>query len=231
MAGDRRDNTRKNHMRKTRSGLTGTDHPTLREPSPLDACGWCLAWIAEDDERAFTPLRLDGEAASGDPIVVDLMIDGHVVSALVPEAGADPPVAGLDVVVVLCSDECQDALQTALANDEARSRGETVSPRMVADEDRLQAEALLKEHCAWCLAPIADDAPVETVSASLTGPVGRDSDLITVGIAGRSVHAVVPPVGFLAATDHDVLFVVCSSACATALIEAVRAEKALRQIH
>jgi hypothetical protein len=215
--------------------LTGTEHPTLPEPTPLDACGWCLAWIAEGADRGFIPLRLDADAdaaaVSPNPLVVDLTIDAHVVVAVVPPAADDRQDAGLDVVVVLCSDECQDALRTALANDEARSRGDIVPPRTVANEEHLEDEALLKDHCAWCLSLMADDAPVETVSASLSGAVGLNSGMVTVGIAGRSVHAVVPPAGFLAAQDHDVLFVVCSGACATALIEAVSGEKTLRRIH
>lgn len=215
-------------MRKTRSTLNSKNHPTLDDPSPLDACGWCLGWLGEEDEREFAPLALDTRP---ERVVVDLMIDDHVVIAVVPGSAWDPGLPGADAVVVLCSEECASALRDAIANDQARACGEAVPPRTPADEERLAAEAILEDHCAWCHAAIADDAPIETVSAALTGDPGRSTDMIGVRIGGRRVHALVPPAGFPLPEGHHVLFVLCSRACASALARRAAAEKILTPIH
>lgn len=217
-------------MRKTRSEHDGERHPTLEDPSPLDACGWCLRWIAEQEEPGFAPLSLQSQPPV-DSLLIDLSIDDHPVIAIVPVAAGVGDVPGTDAVVMLCSEECDAALQAAVANDAARALGEPVPRRVATAEERVQAEALLKNHCAWCRQAIADDAPVETVSASLHGEVSQANHMIALDIAGRSVHALVPPPGFPMQEGHDVLFVLCSGACAAALVDAATAEKSVRTIH
>lgn len=217
-------------MRKTRSEFDGEQHPTLEDPSPLDACGWCLRWIAADEEPGFAPLSLQSPPPA-DSLLIDLAIDDRPVIAIVPAAAGRRDVPETDAVVVLCSEECDAALQAAIANDAARARGEPVPRRVATTEERVHAEALLKDHCAWCRRAIPDDAPIETVSASVHGDVGHGEDMIALHIAGRSVHALVPRPGFPMPEGHDLLFVLCGRACAAALIDAATAEKSVRTIH
>jgi hypothetical protein len=138
--------------------MTDQRHPTLDDPSPFDACGWCLKWIAEDADLRYAPLPLDVTPAP-DQIVLDLQIDDHVVMAVVPGPAWDPGFDGAGVVVVLCSERCEDALRRAIENDEARARGEAIPRREATPDERREAEALLKDHCAWCLCRIRNDSP------------------------------------------------------------------------
>ena len=216
-------------MRKRRSKLTGERHPTLDDPSPFAACGWCMDWIAEDDEPGFFPVKFDGPAdgAPGDVICLDL--ERPTVALILPPELHERLGLDADAYVVVCSHECEAALAMALARDRARRNGEDVAEPVVTDDERHDAAELLKNYCAWCLEPIADDAPIETVAASLSGEGELDDEMLRVSIAGRKVHALVPPPGFplpgIPVRDgRQVLFVLCSPACAVALMSAVHTD-------
>ncbi|HYT75255.1 MAG TPA: hypothetical protein VEL79_10940 [Vicinamibacterales bacterium] len=211
--------------------LAGPDHPTLKDPSLFDTCAWCLHWIPEDAPHVCAPLELT-EALSAGRTFVELLIDSHVVIAIVPGPDWDPDFEAVGAVAILCSDACRDALYDGIRRDEARARGETVLPRDPTEAERSEAEALLKELCAWCLRRIADDAPVLAVFAALAGKRKEPPGFIAITMAGRRVPGFVPEPGSSVALEgYDVGLVVCSASCAGALRAAALEEKVLSRIH
>lgn len=206
-------------MRKRRSTFTGDTHPTRQNPSFLDMCGWCHNWIANREERGYAHIVLDRPYET--PVAYQ-SIDDHSLVALVP--GPEGGMSNVDGVVLLCSEECDVALRVALLKDAARQRREAVPKRVVSDDERHEAAAVLKDYCAWCRAALEEDAPVQTVSAPLTGELATDDTMIALEVGGRDVHAVIPPPEVPLPEGHQILFLLCSHRCAKALAAAVDAD-------
>src|SRR5437762_1350366 len=142
-------------MRATRALLRGDTHPTLAEPGPLDACGWCHDWILEGNDPALIAMPLAGAEPLGEGFF-SVAVEGHAVMALTPpgEGGSGTPELG---IAVICSEECGTALREALARDEARANCEDVPRPEPTDAERLEAKP-----CSRSIArggPIGADVP------------------------------------------------------------------------
>lgn len=202
--------------------------------SPLDCCAWCLRWIRRGADRRVVPLELAEAPAPGEHFA-EILIDDHPMIGIVPQPGSPYLEAGAHLVVIVCGDRCAEALREGLSADAARGRGETPTRRQPTEQERRKAERLVRRVCAWCLKPIATDAPVVGVQATLKGNHDRSDragGMTSIMIGGRAVPGSLPEAGSPAALQGcDIGFMLCGEACARALEAAVALEKSLSVVH
>jgi hypothetical protein len=202
------------------------DHPTIADPGPLDCCGWCYDWIT----TGHVLLSVTGYPQPEGRTFTELVIDSRTVLGIIPPP--DSEVAATDVVVVVCSERCAEALEQALDADRRRTLGEVVPPREPSPEERLEAEELVSGICAWCYTTVGPDDPCIAIFATLNGSDSRKPGMIAIQIDGRSVPGNIPEPGSLAAAQGThIAFNLCGKPCADALTAAIGRDLALRILH
>lgn len=86
------------------------------------------------------------------------------------------------------------------------------------------AQRVMGERCAWCLHPIADDAPVTALHVNLHGDddhVLHAGGIVSIFVCGRRLPMHIPVLGAPASASGDAAFMLCSEQCASALAMAI----------
>jgi hypothetical protein len=95
--------------------------PAELEPDPLPTCAWCEDEIPEDVEVSTIGARakpgIDLSEAEGTVIQLSLIQANRTVSALIPTKDSPATRDGHDLIFMVCSQSCAQALSNALEND------------------------------------------------------------------------------------------------------------------
>jgi hypothetical protein len=175
-------------------------------------CGWCHTPIPAFVRRIGATLRLPHPPEPGSE-VEDLVIDGHPVTATVPQPGSFYADKG-DVVVMVCGDACRQALERAVDND-ARAHVAAHEPSQTLGQ-RIRERTV---PCSWCGGRLRRDrmpyiAPLKLPPAPELA--GRQGAMAPLPLGGAIRH------GYISGVDPvtkvgQIVFVLCSAACGAAL--------------
>jgi hypothetical protein len=95
--------------------------PSESERDPLPNCSWCEDEIPEDAEvftvGAKTKPGIDLSEAEGTIVPLSLVRAGRTVMALVPTKDSPAVRDGYDLIFMVCSQSCAQALSNGLEND------------------------------------------------------------------------------------------------------------------
>lgn len=175
-------------------------------------CGWCHQPIPPFVRRMYVTLALPDPPAAGSEIE-DLVIDGHPVTAIVPEPGSFYASKG-NAMVVICGEACRQGLDRAVANDARAYIAAHQVPKKLAQR---MAEGTVR--CSWCKGELPTDrlpylAPLKLPPApELADRVGTSPPLRLSGAFRHGYIAGLDPV----TQEGLMVFVLCSTACGSAL--------------
>ncbi len=209
-----------NHWTKTQERAIDDDTFSQARPCSPALAARLLRVVSQRDPRDArrfeVPLRLDHRPAPG-TFFERFVVDGNLLTAIVPQPGGRYHAEGVDAVVFICGDDCRDALLRGLESA-AASPAAARHPRVPLGE-RIRNRTIC---CSWCLGQLPRDrlpyiAPVRFSREPAL--VERKGSTLVFRLEGGVRHGYIPDFdrGGAGNDDRGMIFVLCSTACIQAL--------------